>query len=168
MISRHPTTRLRARIPRLYAAASLKQDLAERIPWSDLAYSAALCRGLIEARVLWTPSHRGCARYSAALCRGLIEACGCALPSSVSRCCIPRLYAAASLKPQPRELVLGRTVRIPRLYAAASLKPRVEAQDTRGDRGIPRLYAAASLKHEVGGRLVVEHSVFRGFMPRPH
>ena len=39
------------------------------------AYSAALCRGLIEAHSGTTLVHSGQVWYSAALCRGLIEAC---------------------------------------------------------------------------------------------
>ena len=62
---------------------------------------------------------------------------------------MPRLYAAASLKPRQSARISSRhgTRRFPRLYAAASLKP----QATRGGRTrrpprFPRLYAAASLK----------------------
>ena len=60
-------------IPRLYAAASLKREFAARGEPDEMPYSAALCRGLIEA-----PSFRerllDLKSYSAALCRGLIEA----------------------------------------------------------------------------------------------
>ena len=109
-----------------------------------MAFSAALCRGLIEAakqpesRV--TPD-----RFSAALCRGLIEA---------------RLRARRQGRPRPR---------FPRLYAAASLKLQGVALLESVPVGFPRLYAAASLKRvqdrDVGERLA---DVFRGFMPRPH
>ena len=60
-------------ILRLYAAASLKPGKAAFAYAACCWYSAALCRGLIEAR---TGSSRRCrrSRYSAALCRGLIEA----------------------------------------------------------------------------------------------
>ena len=44
------TRRESRRIPRLYAAASLKHDLATRSAVPAGKYSAALCRGLIEAR----------------------------------------------------------------------------------------------------------------------
>ena len=59
--------------PRLYAAASLKRlhgpPELDELEW----FSAALCRGLIEAR--WTArSGSRVAPFSAALCRGLIEA----------------------------------------------------------------------------------------------
>ena len=61
--------------PRLYAAASLKLERhLRRLNPASTAFSAALCRGLIEAR----PGARGPPgqprRFSAALCRGLIEA----------------------------------------------------------------------------------------------
>ena len=85
-------------IPRLYAAASLK-PAREGEPFADmLAYSAALCRGLIEAR---SPPRIAAATpygYSAALCRGLIEAAGGSSARASRRSGIPRLYAAASLK----------------------------------------------------------------------
>ena len=61
------------RIPRLYAAASLKPDAAGDKITVDMRYSAALCRGLIEAPPL-----------------GARE--------GVREQRIPRLYAAASLK----------------------------------------------------------------------
>ena len=38
--------------PRLYAAASLKQDRAGAVPWWPVGFSAALCRGLIEALLM--------------------------------------------------------------------------------------------------------------------
>ena len=64
----------------------------------------------------------------------------------------------------------SRDDRIPRLYAAASLKPVGADGVGLGDRRIPRLYAAASLK------LLADPlpdapdgvDVFRGSMPRPH
>ena len=134
-------------IPRLYAAASLKPLNTIYFYDTPNAYSAALCRGLIEAcgsprftmpglsgiprlyaaaslkRARGGRRAHGRAPYSAALCRGLIEA-----PKMTriarARLRIPRLYAAASLKPaghraRPEQVVGG----IPRLYAAASLKP---------------------------------------------
>ena len=159
------------RIPRLYAAASLKQPrglqprlharrtysaalcrgLIEARPVSSARvgqapqYSAALCRGLIEAPLPGPTASAPRAGYSAALCRGLIEACGGSGPGGRSGWGIPRLYAAASLKRQPERL------------------------DGLRDRRIPRLYAAASLK-QPADRLVVQavRVVFRGFMPRPH
>ena len=59
---------------------------------------------------------------------------------------------------------------IPRLYAAASLKrdPRAVPRSPPG-RGIPRLYAAASLKRARRSTSPgPTPGVFRGFMPRPH
>ena len=60
--------------PRLYAAASLKRTVAMPIPdRRPEGFSAALCRGLIEAAysgAVWVRP----GRFSAALCRGLIEA----------------------------------------------------------------------------------------------
>ena len=73
------------RIPRLYAAASLKHG--EPLPFIRAAerYSAALCRGLIEAKAKPKSMLIRCTRYSAALCRGLIEAVGPARLSARSR-----------------------------------------------------------------------------------
>ena len=62
-------------------------------------FSAALCRGLIEAL---TPVHEVVGRrrgFSAALCRGLIEAWPARTPSRGGPHGFPRLYVAASLKP---------------------------------------------------------------------
>ena len=84
--------------------------------------------------------------------------------------CIPRLYAAASLKQRsdhnhPPALVL---------YSAALCRGLIEARRAEPgrailSRGIPRLYAAASLKpSSVTVWPRVSASVFRGFMPRPH
>ena len=205
-------------IPRLYAAASLKRPLRlSRCLWSA-RYSAALCRGLIEAPndpLPHPPIPRGIPRlyaaaslklvtvfailrevgqYSAALCRGLIEAVPFGSDRFGSVRCIPRLYAAASLKLRDplqagdtqivysaalcRGLIearrLRRAWRCPTSYSAALCRGLIEAtcsvsEAGRRSRCIPRLYAAASLKllrygpRECGGR-----SVFRGFMPRPH
>ena len=59
--------------PRLYAAASLKREDRNDVANTATEFSAALCRGLIEARM----------------------ACGV---TWTARSCFPRLYAAASLK----------------------------------------------------------------------
>ena len=85
-------------IPRLYAAASLKLMASFPLTKPIKVYSAALCRGLIEAS-------------STARCT----------PRTTAS--IPRLYAAASLKHQPPEARRRCAGGIPRLYAAASLKP---------------------------------------------
>ena len=109
-------------------------------------------------------------RFSAALCRGLIEADmrrGSRTGTSPS---FPRLYAAASLKlnAHSRITVVSRT-RFPRLYAAASLKLRDALTGLACSLSFPRLYAAASLKHfRAATRLRRTGRVFRGFMPRPH
>ena len=105
----------------------------------------------------------------------------------------PRLYAAASLKPDRPRAVPWWPVRFPRLYAAASLKLETEDGLAVVDGCFPRLYAAASLK--LPGDFIERHAhlmfsaalcrglieagrlpdvragirgVFRGFMPRPH
>ena len=109
-----------------------------------ISYSAALCRGLIEAADSSGRDDQLRRAYSAALCRGLIEAGRMPCWSAEVRRCIPRLYAAASLKPLDLAADVSEDISIPRLYAAASLKPAG-----------PRLPAGGAL-------------VFRGSMPRPH
>ena len=111
------------------------------------------------------------ARFSAALCRGLIEATTAAVAAVRSWRGFPRLYAAASLK---RAIAAGR-VRIrrqgfPRLYAAASLK---RLQCCPAEEGRSRFSAALCRGLIEAGRSVATGShlrieVFRGFMPRPH
>ena len=131
-------------IPRLYAAASLKHR--NRVAERHVArrYSAALCRGLIEATEgsaplpAWVP-------YSAALCRGLIEAAIATLTRCSRMMCIPRLYAAASLK----HLVIHAACDAALAYSAALCRGLIEA----GYGGLGRRPG---------------DSVFRGFMPRPH
>ena len=157
-------------------------------------------------------------RFSAALCRGLIEA-GSRRPSPELRPgCFPRLYAAASLKHVRR----GRRIEIesafsaalcrglieawegphppeaPSPFSAALCRGLIEAPNPKGaarsrHARFPRLYAAASLKRgstrasprRAGSfsaalcRGLIEAgpwpawrscwpAVFRGFMPRPH
>ena len=66
--------------------------------------------------ILWS------ARFSAALCRGLIEAIDDEGHLCMHDLRFPRLYAAASLKPlEPLTQACG-APGFPRLYAAASLK----------------------------------------------
>ena len=144
-----------------------------------MRYSAALCRGLIEADAAgrWRRVD-GMTSYSAALCRGLIEASRVRTMVRLRNQCIPRLYAAASLKHRGAGATpaIRSDGSIPRLYAAASLKQiealvgpsdaqpsysaalcrgLIEASHVRrtchrpGASGIPRLYAAASLKQDV-------------------
>ena len=134
------------RIPRLYAAASLKQEKAAIV---ILATSRCIPRLYAAASLKRHSRHQGdgaMVLYSAALCRGLIEAPTHRYPYNADNTtCIPRLYAAASLKLAVRSETRTGTHRIPRLYAAASLKPRRLTGAERGER-----------------------PVFRGFMPRPH
>ena len=82
---------------------------------------------------------------------------------------IPRLYAAASLKPRELRHTGIVLIGIPRLYAAASLKPEHVAADLLD---VPAYSAAlcrglieAPEGHE---RRLPEIDVFRGSMPRPH
>ena len=109
------------------------------------AFSAALCRGLIEARSpKGANTCSGCG-FSAALCRGLIEApvsAGTVRPFSPR---FPRLYAAASLKLSG---ILAVSV-IVEQFSAALCRGLIEAR-LRGWRNRMRAI------------------VFRGFMPRPH
>ena len=127
-------------IPRLYAAASLKpvsNASLIRTGFDDRAYSAALCRGLIEAYARRRPTRSRLRRHGVR---------------------IPRLYAAASLKLR----VLHATSTITASgasYSAALCRglieagmPNVIATSLRYlVRSIPRLYAAASLKHYAQG-----------------
>ena len=80
----------RSRIPRLRAAASLKQRVPELQVLGHLRYSAAPCRGLIEAARPGRDVRRARRAYSAAPCRGLIEAVW-----SESKACSPSGYSAA-------------------------------------------------------------------------
>ena len=62
--------------------------------------------------------------FSAALCRGLIEAVASTCNALWPGFGFPRLYAAASLKPRERDAPdMEQHAGFPRLYAAASLKP---------------------------------------------
>ena len=161
-----------ARFPRLYAAASLKHGIVLMLAPPRSPFSAALCRGLIEANGE-RPSRPPCGArfprlYAAASLKH--DAGPARRPPRCGR--FPRLYAAASLKRYAasgrggtgggwfsaalcRGLIeawsrpparAGRAGSFPRLYAAASLKrDRVGLLDV-GGAGFPRLYAAASLK----------------------
>ena len=134
-----------------------------------LTFSAALCRGLIEATVRRRAAGSGGGSFprlyaAASLKLQLVDEAG----GATNR--FPRLYAAASLKPPAVPRDDGRGGGFPRLYAAASLKP-VGQVDAAGAvlGGFPRLYAAASLKRSHFNTRIDKHSsVFRGFMPRPH
>ena len=107
--------------------------------------------------------------FSAALCRGLIEARALDLSRRRVRACFPRLYVAASLKHLIfllRELAPGS---FPRLYVAASLKP-VSAGPISPP---PRPFSAALCRGLIEARRIwwrwwTAMRVFRGFMSRPH
>ena len=66
---------------------------------------------------------RDMVRYSAALCRGLIEARNTARCGFLRASGIPRLYAAASLKPAEGQTVPS----IERTYSAALCRGLIEA-----------------------------------------
>ena len=133
-------------------------------------FSAALCRGLIEASHCRLSGRRH-GPFSAALCRGLIEAAGrgragvaSAKPFSAALCRgLIEAYCAGS-RARPRS----------RRFSAALCRGLIEALRlaravVRLDDRFPRLYAAASLKLGVAVPVdAVEGGVFRGFMPRPH
>ena len=83
--------------PRRYAGASLKRHVQLDMAESDVRFSPALCRGLIEAEL-----------------QGAIM---------VGVAGFPRRYAGASLKHEYRTFQIQRRRRFPRRYAGASLKP---------------------------------------------
>ena len=86
--------------------------------------------------------------FSAALCRGLIEATVAHCPATMWHMGFPRLYAAASLKLVADTADYDEMIRsFPRLYAAASLKRVLVVVLDQVATRFPRLYAAASLKH---------------------
>ena len=154
--------------PRLYVAASLKRPCQSASRRDARRFSAALCRGLIEApwRARWS---RWTARFSAALCRGLIEASR-RIASHGNRARFPRLYVAASLK----RVASGRAgVARMGVFSAALCRDLIEARGCRrppapASPGFPRLYVAASLKQwQCPPRRVRVAPVFRGFMSRP-
>ena len=86
-----------------------------------------------------------CSTYSAALCRGLIEASTLDIATLGALNCIPRLYAAASLK---RRAAI-RASRRRKVFRG--FMPRPHGSEIASDEDFA-LFA----------------SVFRGFMPRPH
>ena len=180
------------RFPRLYAAASLKRAGCRPGPPGSSSfprlYAAASLKPYDE--LLAEATRLG---FSAALCRGLIEAACRRSDRSTPWRRFPRLYAAASLKRQPQRPRPATPARFPRLYAAASLKHGILGHVIQLFCRFPRLYAAASLKHEelgpcglgllvfsaalcrglieacgAAGWRATRGGVFRGFMPRPH
>ena len=159
----------RAGFPRLYAAAPLERLAVAVLALVARAFSAALCRGLIEATRQAEPQMND-PMFSAALCRGLIEATRCR-----SRFASTLTGFSAALC---RGLIEARAVcgrygpsvgSFPRLYAAASLKP---------DGGVAGDPAEASFSAALCRGLIearrsrttrhAHPAVFRGFMPRPH
>ena len=84
--------------PRLYAAASLKREQLGHLVLRQPPFSAALCRGLIEA-----------IRYRRR--------------ADAQRRCFPRLYAAASLK----HCLEGRVMQIEIGFSAALCRGLIEA-----------------------------------------
>ena len=160
----------RFRFPRLYAAASLKPVQVRLLGHRVAGFSAALCRGLIEAGRAWraraSPSRRFPRLYAAASLKRSAQAAKAAVDVGG----FPRLYAAASLK-LVSAIACRRSpaVGFPRLYAAASLKPvqvrllghRVAGFSAALCRGLIEASPTA-------GRRCSRASVFRGFMPRPH
>ena len=132
--------------PRLYAAASLKQGQWRegRPRWTP--FSAALCRGFIEASEWECPDAWLMREFSAALCRGFIE--------------------AASSRQKPANLWR----RFPRLYAAASLKRALRATSDECfhefSAALCRGFIEAQANSPVG--TLTGRAVFRGFMPRLH
>ena len=89
-----------ARFPRLYAAASLKRA---RRPGDELAESGFPRLYAAASLKLLVPLIRGgpLVEFSAALCRGLIEAFNLGVWQPHLPVRFPRLYAAASLKQPP-------------------------------------------------------------------
>ena len=119
-----PARRRRGRgcFPRLYAAASLKPQIAMAMRPMDFSFPRLYAAASLKP--LHRRTHnRGRGAFSAALCRGLIEACRLRPPPCRRNPCFPRLYAAASLKRGgDSRSPTSPTPRFPRLYAAASLK----------------------------------------------
>ena len=142
--------------------------ITERSSGSNSAFSAALCRGLIEAScvpVTWIQATPGFPRlYAAASLKQVASR-----PASLRPVGFPRLYAAASLKLSRLPHTVRDDLRFPRLYAAASLKHFRPRPASLRRRRFPRLYAAASLKRPDPLHFYFACAkVFRGFMPRPH
>ena len=108
-------------------------------------------------------------RYSAALCRGLIEAQEFRSHGTVFYPGIPRLYAAASLKRRARR---SRHRRLP-WYSAALCRGLIEASRRIRIESWCTMYSAALCRGLIEAMLlhayrVTATAVFRGSMPRPH
>ena len=132
--------------PRLYAAASLKRRVrVRRVRWPTARFPRLYAAASLKHRAP-APAPGHAHTFSAALCRGLIEAWQRAHGTGLAIRGFPRLYAAASLKPGFALTGHIAEIRFPRLYAAASLKPHTTVAARLAIAGFPRLYAAASLK----------------------
>ena len=130
--------------PRLYAAASLKRLLSPGRALATTRFSAALCRGLIEAYRTPMPSAPPRRWFSAALCRGIIEA-----------------PAVRSFRPHGW------------WFSAALCRGLIEACNTTAQRPDDGPFSAALCRGLIeatatGGCRTSGAAVFRGFMPRPH
>ena len=113
------------------------------------AFSAAVCRGLIEARRPGTTLRDGGRRFPRLYAAASLKPGPTELLCADGHGCFPRLYAAASLKRSTQRCRCSCLTRFPRLYAAASLKhPGLVCPGFGCSRRFPRLYAAASLKHD--------------------
>ena len=155
--------------PRLYAAASLKHDQHESGAVVVLGFPRLYAAASLKLPVRWVHAGEVQAGFSAALCRGLIEAHARRHQRRRRGEGFPRLYAAASLKQDVHPVPAHQVVGFPRLYAAASLKQSLKKRAGDALWGFPRLYAAASLKlARVDAVAHLDQGVFRGFMPRPH
>ena len=88
---------LLSRFPRLYAAASLKQDVEKQNKRESVGFPRLYAAASLKQE---SPGHGYplAGRFSAALCRGLIEASSAEQAAANRDARFPRLYAAASLK----------------------------------------------------------------------
>ena len=95
-----------AGFPRLYAAASLKLRPASEPMISEIVRCFPRLYAAASLKLLRSSDrYLQLSKFSAALCRGLIEAARKREASSRSACGFPRLYAAASLKRDRRRRV---------------------------------------------------------------
>ena len=109
-----------------------------------------------------------CAAFSAASCRGLIEAPRARQLLQVSRC-FPRRHAAASLK----LAVEHERARVCAEFSAASCRGLIEADVIRRVLGKRGQFSAASCRGLIEAppvTITIDTTVpvFRGVMPRPH
>ena len=107
--------------------------------------------------------------FSAALCRGLIEAATSTTSASARWGGFPRLYAAASLKRLARD---PRHPRMER-FSAALCRGLIEAMPPRLRPILRWMFSAALCRGLIEAfrpvfRRPGARAVFRGFMPRPH